>query len=78
MASLDEYKKHIMKHNVMGLVNAGIALSEAIDLAFEQETEPLFPKKLRLKRPGQSTVGPGSAGGSSTGPGGTHGGATGG
>ena len=77
MASLDEYKKHMMKHNVMGLVNAGIALDEAIDLAFEQETEPLFPKKLRIKRPGSPRGGSPGSGLSSVSHG-SHGGAIGG
>lgn len=57
--------KHLVKHNVMGLMQIGFELEEAIDMALDSE-EDLFPenwKQLRLKRPG---VGTGRYGGGAT------------
>jgi hypothetical protein len=53
--------KHLIKHNVMGLMQIGFEMGEALDMALDAE-EDLFPenwKQLKLRRPG---VGSGASG----------------
>ena len=59
----EEMRKHLIKTNVVGLVNGGIALGEAIDMAWDL-SEPLFSERLRMKR--KTIVGSGGSGGGGT------------
>ena len=78
--SMNEYEKHVLKHNIMGMLDLANTPAEAIDMAMDLR-EPMFNPKLKIKRRdgGVSGEGGGGAGGGSYGPaGGDVGGATGG
>jgi hypothetical protein len=68
--SMDSARKHQIMHNAMGLVNAyGWPWQEALEIALDQN-QPLFSKRLRIKRAGGTSGGRGPS--QISGPGGGH------
>lgn len=59
MPMSDEMKRHLIKHNVLGLVNGGMNIPDAVDMAWDL-SEPLFSERLRMKR--KNIIGSGAAG----------------
>lgn len=69
--SMDGARKHMIMHNALGLVNAyGWPWQEALEIALDQN-QPLFSKRLKIRRTGGAGGGTGR-GGSLTGPSGGH------